>query len=401
MSRTVIVCVLVVMLQASLAIAESGRGRLPDGRAFRTDNQGMELVDYIAELEVTIEEQKRRIHGLLYEVEEKEDVIDALKRNGGVAPTIVETDILARETAREFLAVPLEKRETACPPDQSSTASVQRECPPCKDTGAACAVRAKTAENQVQALARQNQKLQADLATQQSLVSHYQRQTSAASASESNVESLQAALIAEKAQSKQLLSSLGAMRGELEALREQEESYKTQLANLTSRSAQDTEQVSSLNSELHSQNEELKAQVAKLESRLVKVNEEVEQLEEAADTQQAEPVQSDTTRASLSPYVLERINSERGELQTMYNRTRGMAAERDKRYALYRQVSDGSVRVRLSDLRSDRGVLLKEISGRIDRARSTEELSNLRRDLLDIKQIIKSDTQLLGRMANR
>lgn len=58
-------------LHAEEVDVEQSRGRLPDGRAFRTDVEGNQLVDYIAELEVTVEDQNRRIQGLELEVEGK------------------------------------------------------------------------------------------------------------------------------------------------------------------------------------------------------------------------------------------------------------------------------------------------------------------------------------------
>jgi chromosome segregation ATPase len=415
MKHIVFLSLCIVVLQTALVVAEPAKGRLPDGRAYRTDEQGMELVDYIAELEVTIEEQKRQIHGLQYEVEEKEDVIEALKRNGGTTPEIVEKDLLARQTAREVLAVPLKAKEecpapVACPQ--------QAACAPCSDTGAAaCTARVKTAENQVQALARQNQKLQLDLATQKSLVSHYQAQTpgsAAGAGSVAQVQKLEAALATERAQSKQLLASVGALRAELESVREKEREYQTQLATATSTTRSTVDEISTQNLALRNQNEELQEELQELAGQLEKASEEVEELEAENENVRAsaasavkkaatatKKMEDSTTRASLSTHTLERMRTERSELKTVYNRTRGMAAERDKRYALYRQASDGSVRVRLSELRSERGVPLTEINARISKAQSPDELAKLRGDLQDIKQIIKSDMQLLGRMANR
>lgn len=52
--------------------AEEGeRGRLPDGRAFRIDAEGNQLVDYIAELELSVQSLNRRIEGLENELDAK------------------------------------------------------------------------------------------------------------------------------------------------------------------------------------------------------------------------------------------------------------------------------------------------------------------------------------------
>lgn len=50
--------------------AQSERGRLPDGRAFRTDQEGNQLVDYIAELELEKEGLEGRIFKLQDQVRE-------------------------------------------------------------------------------------------------------------------------------------------------------------------------------------------------------------------------------------------------------------------------------------------------------------------------------------------
>jgi regulator of replication initiation timing len=67
-----------IFLVAGLILSSNGfsedllRGRLPDGRAFRTDATGNQIIDYIAELEVTIEALNRQVYGLQAELEEKE-----------------------------------------------------------------------------------------------------------------------------------------------------------------------------------------------------------------------------------------------------------------------------------------------------------------------------------------
>lgn len=55
------------------------RGRLPDGRAFRTDAEGNQLVDYLAELELGVEALTRQVHGLEGELKDKQTEIERLK----------------------------------------------------------------------------------------------------------------------------------------------------------------------------------------------------------------------------------------------------------------------------------------------------------------------------------
>jgi hypothetical protein len=70
-------------------------GRLSDGRAFRTDAEGNQLVDYIAELEVSVEAFRTQVRGLEEELQEKQASIDRLKQGASVEATIAERDLVA------------------------------------------------------------------------------------------------------------------------------------------------------------------------------------------------------------------------------------------------------------------------------------------------------------------
>ena len=71
--KSFVAALVVVLCSFGAAVAEDQplRGRLPDGRAFRTDAQRIQIVDYIAELELSIEALNRRIRGLEDELKEK------------------------------------------------------------------------------------------------------------------------------------------------------------------------------------------------------------------------------------------------------------------------------------------------------------------------------------------
>lgn len=78
---------------------DAARGRLPDGRAFRTDAQGNQLVDYIAELELSVEQLNRRVHGLEFEVEERQKQIERMSKRGAGDDSIAERDLLNSRAA--------------------------------------------------------------------------------------------------------------------------------------------------------------------------------------------------------------------------------------------------------------------------------------------------------------
>lgn len=110
--KSLILCVIVSLLVSFSALAEGEplRGRLPDGRAFRTDAQGVQIVDYIAELELSIDALNRKIEGLENELEhaERGDC------SADAAPKVQERDLLGGSIA--------------CPPCNCPT--VVNDCPP-------------------------------------------------------------------------------------------------------------------------------------------------------------------------------------------------------------------------------------------------------------------------------
>jgi hypothetical protein len=65
-----ILLILTLCFITSNISAEPSNGRLPDGRAFRTDSQGSVMVDYIAELELEADSLRRQVQSLEEEVTE-------------------------------------------------------------------------------------------------------------------------------------------------------------------------------------------------------------------------------------------------------------------------------------------------------------------------------------------
>ena len=99
--------------------AEPDRGRLPDGRAFRTDAEGNQLVDYIAELELSIETLNRRVAGLEDLLQEKESQLSRLERGQTASAELRERDLVAAASAQPVTVFPPVRE---CP---------KVECPDC------------------------------------------------------------------------------------------------------------------------------------------------------------------------------------------------------------------------------------------------------------------------------
>lgn len=79
---------------------EQARGRLADGRAFRTDAEGNQLVDYIAELELSVEQLNRKVNGLEFELGEKQAQVERLNAAGAKAQALAERDLLKGKELR-------------------------------------------------------------------------------------------------------------------------------------------------------------------------------------------------------------------------------------------------------------------------------------------------------------
>jgi hypothetical protein len=76
MNKKIYTLTLLILTLPHLASAEEAdRGRLPDGRAFRTDSTGIQLVDHVAELELTIESLNRRLQAAENEVKHKDNLL--------------------------------------------------------------------------------------------------------------------------------------------------------------------------------------------------------------------------------------------------------------------------------------------------------------------------------------
>lgn len=384
LDRLLVVFLLSVTLFVN-AFAEDDRGRLTDGRAFRTDAQGMQLVDYIAELEVTIDELKRRVHGLQYEVEEKEDIISALKRNGGTTPSIVEKDLLTQKAANEILAVPLIKQQ--CPAPEPCPDSFKRG-------GGDCSQAVSSAKKEVALLTKEREQLQKTLTARNEMLSSYKKLVAKNSQhADSQVPLLQSQLLQKEEESQTLLASLGKVRAELEATKEKNKQVVSKLDALRDGCQVYQEEMGLLNAKLTDENTELREQFAELQKELATSKENLVEAKSAAEKEK-----NTTERASLSTRSLEQLSTARSELQTLFNRTRGMVYERDKRYKLLMQSSGRSLRVEMSSLRSERGMTLKAISEKIRSVPSLTAASALRRDLLDIQRLVKTDIKLIGRM---
>lgn len=104
---------------------EGDRGRLPDGRAFRTDLEGAQIVDYIAELEQSVAEQNRKIVSLEDENASIQKEFERIKAGRPEEPA--ERDLLRKGAESESSAQKEQWLLESCP--EPAACPVPSACP--------------------------------------------------------------------------------------------------------------------------------------------------------------------------------------------------------------------------------------------------------------------------------
>lgn len=97
----------------AFAAGPSKNGRLADGRAFRTDAQGNQLVDYIAELELSVDALNRRVQGLEYELQQKQAELQRVAAGGTSTQQVNERDLIGLEKPAQ--ENPIQEKSAQCP----------------------------------------------------------------------------------------------------------------------------------------------------------------------------------------------------------------------------------------------------------------------------------------------
>lgn len=112
-------------ISVSPLLAEpASRGRLPDGRAYRSSDDGLRLSDYIAELEVTNDDLRRQVEALSSELDEK---TKRLEKSAPLAASKLSEKDLSLETSKVSTSCPalscptLSCPELSCPKLDSSS----------------------------------------------------------------------------------------------------------------------------------------------------------------------------------------------------------------------------------------------------------------------------------------
>ncbi len=455
MTPRLILAVLLCAAPLSLFAEDPSHGKLPDGRAFRVDSEGNEIVDYIAELETTNDSLNRRIHGLESEVEEKQKQLERLQQGGG--RDLVEHDIGAGGTSASKVApVPqaqtvtqIVTKEVADPRVLAELTQTQNEL--AAEREARTQERARL-ENQLRDLQSNLQRKTTELSQANSEQIRRSNDTSSREITtlRAKISSLEDALSKKnteidtiysqmmetsaqidskktendrlKAQNVELYAKIETQSGALDRVRSESSDLKAESARLKAAQAEATKTCAAQAEASKASAEQLVALQAKFDSVqgvLGSRETEIERLKDQVARRAAQPIKvaavsaveskaqsaAQTTDSStpllsesVSPARIRAIAVLKGRLGSELTSIKQLIAERDSLYHEYSRAGHGQVTFKAAAPVSARGIGVREIEGRLKAITSVLELSALNRDISEIETKVRDDIQLIERM---
>ena len=333
----------------------SERGRLPDGRAFRTDSDGAQLVDYIAELEQNSVEQNRKIISLEDENTSIKSELERVKT--GRPDKIAEKDLVktgakvaepAKSASAESWLLSKEDcpaaAECKCP--EVHPAALPLDCSSCPHITDVKTVTNAADENKQSELRAQIEKLEQEL-----LKARTERDRFAAIVQLANVKAAQNSTTEEK---QNLLTV---------------QNQKLEQELIKARSERD-----------------------KYFSMLQQVNVVNKPIENRQEARASLDTDLEDTRHQAVDAIKTRMKK---ELQLLINRK----DERDLLFAKYMKERQGGVTLNPSSLRARSGRELGQIDELLTKAETVRELAILRVDLEEIRRQMSDDLALVERMS--
>ena len=404
----------IVSIDSSQSIAQetqAERGRLPDGRAFRTDSDGAQLIDYIAELEQNIAEQNRKIISL--EDENSNIKSDLTRIKAGRSDQLQEKDLV--KTASKNSKLPETDSFTIdnCPsvvPAQCPRVE-SRDCPVCPEIPDLKAIRA---EGYLEKEREQNQvitglKLSLDKITKER---DYYLKISQRSVEVPKCPDLQEVLSENDSEKQtELHSQISNLETQLEELtREKDRFVKLSQQPIAIQKCPDSPDLEAIRVNTDSEKQALlRKEVSHLEQELVKARLERDRfsaiVQQVSTQDKKESCASDSKqemRASFNPdlessrhNVVDLIKSRiKKELQLLESRK----DERDVLFEKYTRQHQG-IGIMPSPLRAKSGLELSHLGELLSKAETVRELTVIRNDLEEIRKQMTDDLVLVERMS--
>ena len=368
-----------IFLTFSISIlnADEKKGRLPDGRAYRTDKEGNQLVDYIAEIELNSDGLNRKIQALEQDIEEKNKLIDRLS-NGKSVPAEVavsEKDII-KQSKNEQKNIKLESSKT----ERSQNAKLENTQSEIANKEIQCKeIQGNENQKDIQLISKQKTQIE-DINT---LLKEKEKNIINLKAS---IDSLQNDLLAQKQKNKDFIIQIDSDAKIINSLQQKidvmnindakkEEKHKAQQATLA------------LNPVEIKPVEVKQINVEKINAQIKPINKEIAEMRLPirvnASTSQPESNALSSTRQRA-------VESLKGSMNTQINQLQGLIAKRNSQFSKSAS-QNSSIRFKPSEASTDEGENIASISKRIANATTVNELSFATKDISEIKAKVEDD----------
>lgn len=348
-SAAFLVLLVSVLSAAQLAAEDSTRGRLPDGRAFRTDAEGNTLVDYIAELELSVEALQRRVYDLDSQLKSRDLQISRLRQGQPATPSLVERDLVSASSELQPILAP-------------SPASV--------DQGSQSALKncSRELEQTKESLARKQTELThaRDLLHQQQIASL--RTTVEQTTTERSLQSIQ--------------MELARLKAEQSALIQERDSARSAAHEAESR-------VALLERTVNQQ----KDKFAKAEPASKLAASRASLRPDTAASELSSPGSLDQTRDRAVVML-------RGSAQTELNKLRSLLAKRDKLYERYNSLG-GPVKVKPKPLTAFGERSVASMRADLGRSSNVHQVAKIRKEASQARVRVQDDIAFISRMLNQ
>ncbi|RMG39994.1 MAG: hypothetical protein D6719_12105 [Candidatus Dadabacteria bacterium] len=354
---------LLIFLVSSFTYAQdASRGRLPDGRAYRLDASGNQLVDYIAELEVNVDALKRRVQGLEYELGQKQQIIDRLKSTSGFTSdtALKERDLLgSQEDQKEAPEFDEAVKATALP---------QKECPAVN-----CDVQVERATMLLEK-ARQDREHEHEMRLREN------------EALRKTIAVLRERLQSKEAEIKAINARLTASAQTVEPLVQTRQDHEREL---TTPELVPVAQIALSVQPKPEPRAAMKRAVTLKKTRPVTEKQPVRPQKAAA-----------ASISSFSPARRRAVETVRAYFNSELNKLRSVINTRDTLFKRYARLNP-RVTFKPKKAVSSRKLTLEAIRNRISRATSVGAISVYKRDISEIKQIVNDDIAFIKRMSKK
>lgn len=350
-------------------------GRTSDGRAYRTDANGNQIVDYIAELELEKAGLERKVRALQGEVEDLRSGASLVK--SGVLEPVRERDLTGSNTAVKKASEELQAVQ--CPEPEPGICDKQD-----------CLLHVRPVRQQLDDVQAALLKARAE---RESLESRFEK-------AEREVQLLEARLSSSASKSDGAEAALAVLQDKNNSLR-REVSRLQSAAN--EEDLKGSAQITSLQKqvraaedkilELREQNRELESALDRSEEAMARVNWESTQKSAVSPvvTEKQEAALSRTQQVGSSSAV----QSLRGKLRSELTRLRRLE---EQRTALFSGYKGSGLQVNPQPLRSDKGRSLSTLSNLLEQGNSIGLLTTIQAELRQIRSTLREDIELVRRL---